>query len=117
MLSGLFLICFFFSSRRRHTRFDCDWSSDVCSSDLEQRVRVRRPGVGEDDPEVAARGPGTEPPPEQEQPEHREQVERDRGRVSGGQERKSVVEGKRGDLGGRRIIKKKKKKKKAYAAS
>src|SRR5256886_3871955 len=27
-------ICFFFSSRRRHTRFDCDWSSDVCSSDL-----------------------------------------------------------------------------------
>src|SRR2546430_5327147 len=30
---------FFFSSRRRHTRFDCDWSSDVCSSDL------RPPGV------------------------------------------------------------------------
>src|SRR2546430_3938016 len=27
-------IVFFFSSRRRHTRFDCDWSSDVCSSDL-----------------------------------------------------------------------------------
>src|SRR2546430_8604076 len=25
---------FCFSSRRRHTRFDCDWSSDVCSSDL-----------------------------------------------------------------------------------
>src|SRR2546430_1089669 len=31
---GLVHICFFFSSRRRHTRFDCDWSSDVCSSDL-----------------------------------------------------------------------------------
>src|SRR5205085_5449474 len=28
------LVNFFFSSRRRHTRFDCDWSSDVCSSDL-----------------------------------------------------------------------------------
>src|SRR2546430_8789451 len=28
------LLFFFFSSRRRHTRFDCDWSSDVCSSDL-----------------------------------------------------------------------------------
>src|SRR5688572_10845512 len=28
------LYCFFFSSRRRHTRFDCDWRSDVCSSDL-----------------------------------------------------------------------------------
>src|SRR2546430_10247048 len=27
-------VTFFFSSRRRHTRFDCDWSSDVCSSDL-----------------------------------------------------------------------------------
>src|SRR5256886_5516772 len=29
-----FVRFFFFSSRRRHTRFDCDWSSDVCSSDL-----------------------------------------------------------------------------------
>src|SRR5256886_10627807 len=28
------LILFCFSSRRRNTRFDCDWSSDVCSSDL-----------------------------------------------------------------------------------
>src|SRR5256886_14900829 len=28
------VLIFFFSSRRRHTRFDCDWSSDVCSSDL-----------------------------------------------------------------------------------
>src|SRR5690606_40982677 len=27
-------IQFFFSSRRRHTRFSRDWSSDVCSSDL-----------------------------------------------------------------------------------
>src|SRR5260370_26607640 len=27
-------VFFFFSSRRRHTRFKCDWSSDVCSSDL-----------------------------------------------------------------------------------
>src|SRR5256886_9557231 len=31
---SLIHIFFFFSSRRRHTRFDCDWSSDVCSSDL-----------------------------------------------------------------------------------
>src|SRR5437870_11794903 len=29
------LLCFFFSSRRRHTRWPRDWSSDVCSSDLE----------------------------------------------------------------------------------
>src|SRR5690242_20071970 len=27
-------LLFFFSSRRRHTRLTCDWSSDVCSSDL-----------------------------------------------------------------------------------
>src|SRR5256886_2380634 len=30
----MIVFVFFFSSRRRHTRFDCDWSSDVCSSDL-----------------------------------------------------------------------------------
>src|SRR5256885_7151697 len=29
-------VCFFFSSRRRHTRLQGDWSSDVCSSDLYQ---------------------------------------------------------------------------------
>src|SRR5205807_6602484 len=29
--------CFFFSSRRRHTRLQGDWSSDVCSSDLDAR--------------------------------------------------------------------------------
>src|SRR6266511_3114282 len=32
-------IFFFFSSRRRHTRFSRDWSSDVCSSDLEASGR------------------------------------------------------------------------------
>src|SRR6266478_7556178 len=30
----MYIYFFFFSIRRRHTRFDCDWSSDVCSSDL-----------------------------------------------------------------------------------
>src|SRR5256886_8259200 len=35
------LLFFFFSSRRRHTRFDCDWSSDVCSSDLEMESNTR----------------------------------------------------------------------------
>src|SRR6266480_3691734 len=41
---------FCFSSRRRHTRLTCDWSSDVCSSDLKwmrpadaRRERSRRP--------------------------------------------------------------------------
>src|SRR6266581_3170738 len=32
-------VCFFFSSRRRHTRWTGDWSSDVCSSDLRFWVR------------------------------------------------------------------------------
>src|SRR6266568_5739847 len=36
-----FFFFFFFSSRRRHTRWNCDWSSDVCSSDL----RGLRPDV------------------------------------------------------------------------
>src|SRR5262245_66671052 len=35
-LSGIGFFCFFFSSRRRHTRCLSDWSSDVCSSDLER---------------------------------------------------------------------------------
>src|SRR5688572_5237309 len=48
-----FFLFFFFSSRRRHTRFDCDWSSDVCSSDLASHrdqlnalaAAVRRPAL------------------------------------------------------------------------
>src|SRR3712207_6912195 len=32
--SDFFCVFFFFSSRRRHTRYWRDWSSDVCSSDL-----------------------------------------------------------------------------------
>src|SRR5438309_11821496 len=41
---------FFFSSRRRHTRWNCDWSSDVCSSDLIVREPAKRRylGLGED---------------------------------------------------------------------
>src|SRR2546427_9088441 len=45
----MILCFFFFSSRRRHTRFDCDWSSDVCSSDLDHAdlffVHAIRPGA------------------------------------------------------------------------
>src|SRR4030066_726647 len=42
-----YVICilFFFSSRRRHTRFKCDWSSDVCSSDL-LLLLCRDPSLG-----------------------------------------------------------------------
>src|SRR5438876_8181031 len=37
---SFFFFFFFFSSRRRHTRWTGDWSSDVCSSDLERAVAV-----------------------------------------------------------------------------
>src|SRR5256886_10662790 len=46
--AGHYLV-FFFSSRRRHTRFDCDWSSDVCSSDL-----LAEDGWNSRDPEKVA---------------------------------------------------------------
>src|SRR2546427_4597628 len=66
---------FFFSSRRRHTRFDCDWSSDVCSSDLiaaaptppRQERRQRHPDAlraqGHHHARDGIRGPARERPP------------------------------------------------------
>src|SRR3712207_9508060 len=92
-------VFFFFSSRRRHTRYWRDWSSDVCSSDLGGGARTsadRAPRA------AASRRP-------------RRRGERWRGeRWRGGRggrrrrrDRKRVVEGKRVDLRGRRIIKKK----------
>src|SRR5207237_3333849 len=86
---------FFFSSRRRHTRFKCDWSSDVCSSDLmavprqspaERLARLQRIlAVLLAQPQFTLKG-----------------VQSKRS-----EERR---EGKSGDIGGRRIIKKKRKK-------
>src|SRR2546427_3938080 len=47
---------FFFSSRRRHTIFDCDWSSDVCSSDLGSSRRISKWRCGAvDRPELPER--------------------------------------------------------------
>src|SRR5690348_18236770 len=43
MMLGMFSCVFFFSSRRRHTRWTGDWSSDVCSSDL---LMLSHPGSG-----------------------------------------------------------------------
>src|SRR5260370_42664283 len=81
---------FFFSSRRRHTRFKCDWSSDVCSSDLVM-VMLRfqkRPAVN-----FWKRSMSITPTAGRQAPKR--------------SDRKSVVQGKSVDLGGRRIIKKK----------
>src|SRR5438132_10389604 len=78
-----FFFFFFFSSRRRHTRSLCDWSSDVCSSDL-RRIRACS------NPSMTGMSPSTT-------------------RAVARSEERRV--GKSVDLGGRRIIKKKKKKK------
>src|SRR5689334_1490558 len=49
-------VSFFFSGRRRHTRWSCDWSSDVCSSDLVFRG-FRRQGVRQDAADAIRRLP------------------------------------------------------------
>src|SRR5439155_11377265 len=56
--SGLTFLSFFFSSRRRHTRWPRDWSSDVCSSDLLAFDR-KEPATGRGN--QAARGQFFEP--------------------------------------------------------
>src|SRR5699024_12151031 len=44
-LASVLMSCFFFSSRRRHTRSKRDWSSDVCSSDLMLDLAFERYGA------------------------------------------------------------------------
>src|SRR5256885_12796121 len=104
-------IGFFFSSRRRHTRLQGDWSSDVCSSDLTTGWPGSRKFELDTARETALkfREPFLrlhEVVPEQGVPMLRRGVIILRAEV--GADRKSVVWGKSVDLGGRRIIKKKK---------
>src|SRR2546430_6911975 len=102
---------FFFSSRRRHTRFDCDWSSDVCSSDLRSGrsgIRGRRRSRFQARGGARRRGRSRRP----QSPMGRLPFSRIYRRWQGARaDRESGGEGKRGDLGGGRVIKKKKKKK------
>src|ERR1022692_1471163 len=46
---GCDVIVFFFPSRRRHTRLQDDWSSDVCSSDLLEFTAAEKAAVGYDE--------------------------------------------------------------------
>src|SRR5687768_18522026 len=94
-------VCFFFSSRRRHTRCSRDWSSDVCSSDLRKPARDADQACSHRDLSTRTR------------PRWRRQLGDQRGqrrnsptllKIGRASCRESV------DLGGRRIIKKKKKK-------
>src|SRR5205814_3756870 len=48
-LTTMLIESFFFSSRRRHTRCLSDWSSDVCSSDLEDQVAVVGAAIAAED--------------------------------------------------------------------
>src|SRR2546430_2795786 len=103
------LFCvFFFSSRRRHTRFDCDWSSDVCSSDLRRHQRSAEAGLDRTQERVESDDglPGPDVALQQALHGHAARevgVElADRARSEERRVGKSV------DLGGRRIIKKKK---------
>src|SRR2546428_13526828 len=92
---------FFFSSRRRHTISDRDWSSDVCSSDLllefDRRSRPRRQGQRPFHPLDHVRRAALV-----------DQTQVAEAALRRVRDRKSGVWGKRVDLGGRRIIKKKK---------
>src|SRR5256885_5867275 len=90
-LSLLIIFLFFFSSRRRHTRLQGDWSSDVCSSDLPTGLLYLTNTLSHVFKSLA---------------DYKVYI-----LLSGRwfrADRKSVVEGKSVDLGGRRIIKKKK---------
>src|SRR5438094_2550260 len=58
-----FFFFFFFSSRRRHTRSYGDWSSDVCSSDLDELPEVWRSEVSRLLPEIAIQQPEVPVPP------------------------------------------------------
>src|SRR5260370_9097393 len=61
--SSRFVFCFFFfSSRRRHTRFKCDWSSDVCSSDLILLMVLRHECHEQDSGKLRAAPPPPYPP-------------------------------------------------------
>src|SRR3712207_8070647 len=92
---------YFFSSRRRHTRYWRDWSSDVCSSDLAW-TRCGCSPCGWTAGAAGRRRPGPRDPPSSLTPP---------GSTAPASDRKRVVQGKSVDLGGRRIIKKKKREK------
>src|SRR5256885_6932313 len=103
-------VFFFFSSRRRHTRLQGDWSSDVCSSDLWQPPPPRAPACGLGLP--GCRLSGSLPT----EPDARTGTaagDCDQGGPVDRSDRRSEERrvGKSVDLGGRRIIKKKKRKK------
>src|SRR3712207_8384131 len=101
----------FFSSRRRHTRYWRDWSSDVCSSDLKSGMHSHPAGVAITIAGARVRvtlrdGETTEVEFTPNEVRYMQPVEHAGEILGPGEDRKSVVSGKSVDLGGRRIIKK-----------
>src|SRR5258706_5245387 len=60
-ITSRYSFLFFFSSRRRHTRLVSDWSSDVCSSDLQHLDPVERDGLNDVDLRLATRATHLDP--------------------------------------------------------
>src|SRR5690606_40254748 len=101
--SGCVHSSFFFSSRRRHTRFSRDWSSDVCSSDLFEGRNL----FADDSPlraAVARHAPDAAAALYDLGAMFGSREAFDRGRLA--KDRKSVVEGNTVERGGRREIQK-----------
>src|SRR5256885_16859716 len=98
------LIVFFFSSRRRHTRLQGDWSSDVCSSDLMDDLgRLGGPPVGSQRARDDSDAGGVTQ-------RCRQPAALLTTAASSSEIGRASCRGKSVDLGGRRIIKKKKRK-------
>src|SRR5256884_6236580 len=99
-------VYFFFSSRRRHTRCSRDWSSDVCSSDL--RILIDKDnttiigGKGKQ-PDIQGRIGQIKAAIEKSTSDYdKEKLQERLAKLAGGRE--SGGGGKRGEIGGRRII-------------
>src|SRR5690606_41145994 len=93
-------LVFFFSSRRRHTIFSRDWSSDVCSSDLEWAVSPRRAPWAR----LFRRPARRRPPPQPARRRHRPPPTHPSTRRRPRRGRKSVVEGGRVGVGGGGVV-------------
>src|SRR5690242_21901587 len=102
-----FFFFFFFSSRRRHTRLTCDWSSDVCSSDLIRDRGSAGGGRSRRAPRQRERARGADAPLGAGAEERRAGQGGRYGRAAWkgnkARDRKSVEEGERVGVGGRRI--------------
>src|SRR5256885_13096449 len=103
------VLFFFFSSRRRHTRLQGDWSSDVCSSDLPTCWRVPPRARNSYGTLLNTRWKRTRPALSLTLKKCPTRARRTSAPSSAGWRSEERRVGKRGDLGGRRIIKKKKK--------